>query len=393
MKIWILALSFIFTAPGLKAQFGEIKWEKEFICPGNTAFADAIAESNGGFSILGYFEKPRSSEKDFWFLRLDKNGDTLFTKKYKVPENCLPRRLCQVPSGGYIIYGEIATDSLRSRPYLLFTDKNGDLCWQNEFIYGNFETCADMVITDKFNVAFTGTIYNGTQKNIWMAKMNGRGELLWEKMYGGKYEAQGVSIKMLPDGGFVVGAIANEPGRKDHSIWILRTDNKGDTLWTSMINSEGNKLYPGCICCTPDSCMNVAGWKGIPLNDLYSEAPILDYNLELCKIGRDGKIIWEKNIDKDGSEAGNNMIQLKDETFIVAGRIENSLTGKVGSWILHIDKNGNILGEVLKRPRFNNDQAYKIIATSDGGFAVIGPGPVIPENSQNFGWIIRFKPF
>ena len=141
--------------------------------------------------------------------------------------------------------------------------------------------------------------------------------------------------------------------------------------------------------CYKDSCFVLVGWAGKCLNDIADENPIFDYDLMIKKINCEGKVLWTKEVDSEGSEGGNAVVIRPDGKFLVAGVKLTSFTGNIGPWLLEVDNDGNVVDELLLNMRL--DQASKIINTSDGGFVVIGPGLHERINSNTDGWILKFK--
>ncbi|HKI87929.1 MAG TPA: hypothetical protein VKA38_02805, partial [Draconibacterium sp.] len=100
-----------------------------------------------------------------------------------------------------------------------------------------------------------------------------------------------------------------------------------------------------------------------------------------------------KNIDSEGSEGGNAVVIRPDGKILIGGKKETSFMGRIGPWLLLADEKGTVLSELVLPFSFKGDQAAVIINTSDGGFVVIGPGQVSPDESRSDGWIKKFKAF
>src|SRR5690606_31857136 len=73
--------------------------------------------------------------------------------------------------------------------------------------------------------------------DIWVTKLNGSGELIWEKSFGGSGSDEGQTIAETGDGGFVVGGytnstdgdVSNPIGNLD--FWIFKIDTNGNIQW------------------------------------------------------------------------------------------------------------------------------------------------------------------
>ncbi len=65
----------------------------------------------------------------------------------------------------------------------------------------------------------------------------------WEKGYGGLGNDSAKTIKLLPDGGFIIGGITESFATYDScDIWLIRLDSLGDTLWTKTYNGNYSEL-------------------------------------------------------------------------------------------------------------------------------------------------------
>ncbi len=154
------------------------------------------------------------------------------------------------------------------------------------------------------------------------------------------------------------------------------------------MQASKSREWAECVCCSPDSCFMLVGWVGNCLNDIDSEYPIFDFDLVLKKIDCNGKELWSKSFDAEGSEGGNAITIRPGGNMLLAGVKLTSFSGKVGPWIIETDSQGKILNETLLNLKLT--QACKVINTSDGGFVVIGPGMNEKINSLSDGWIAKF---
>ena len=233
---------------------------------------------------------------------------------------------------------------------------------------------------------------NSAQENrmLWMTKLDAKGEMVWEKTFRGEFNGFCKSIKKLPTGGFAITGQISKPGQKESDIWSARTNENGELLWESRIPTPGLKAWSECICCSPDSCFMIVGWQGACMNDINSEEPIFDFDLVLLKLDCNGEILWTKSFNREGSEGGNAVTIRPDGNFIVAGIKATSFLGKIGPWLMLFDPEGELLSENLIKFRFKNDHAAKVVNCSDGGIVVIGPGIQDESNTRSNSWIMKF---
>lgn len=390
----ILVTSLLFISVHLLfAQTWPIQWEKKYPDFSTSYFSDLIADKNGGFTILGKITGEKSEKAGFWLVRMAETGDTLKTFFYAAPSSVMPKRLTQAVDGSYLMMGEQNPGQPDSELILLMADETGVEKWRKNYPSGVKNAAKDLIALNdgSFVVAGSKGIAENLS-NLWVLCIGPDGGLIWEKTFGGTNQSEAGSIKQLPDGSLAIAGKIWKTGTKDSDAWILRTTSKGDTIWTSRVRTPGLVVWPECICCTPDSLLMVLGWQGTCMNDINSEEPIFDYDLILYKLDKKGKLILKKNVDSEGSEGGNNIAARPDGTFILAGKKETSFAGRIGPWLLHIDRDGKILSENLLKFHYINDQAARIINTPDGGCIVIGPGIMEDTRQRSYAWAIKLNP-
>lgn len=396
MNLKLIVLAAAFTASSLYGfgQMWQIEWEKQMGNSKMNMFANVVEDINGGFTVLGATQTNGRKDQDFWLVRFNATGDTLWTKTFGTPNNDFPLRLAQFHDGGYILAGKILDEDNKFQAYIIKTDNLGNEIWQRS-IGGQKTSCVtDVIAMDDGSFVVSGTIdMEDNHKNIWLASFDMDAKLVWEKSFGGLKTANSKSLKRLPGGGFIMAGQISENKIPDSDLWLFRFDKQGNKIWDKRINTPKTNVWPECICCSPDSNIVVIGWYGTCMNDITSEDPIFDYDIFLAKITPQGKIIWTKNIDSEGSEGGNAVVVRPDGKILLAGKKETSFLGKIGSWLLLLDVSGTILNELVLPFKFNGDQAVDIINTSDGGFVVIGPGQLDLKFTRSVGWIKKFKAF
>ena len=388
--IHILLINFLigFTIT-TSSQTTGLLWENYSQVKGMDFYSDVLEDKNEGYTVLGS-RNIKDNSLDFWLIRFNENGDMLWTKTLGTENKDIPKKIIQLTDKSYILMGTSEKENSINL-FLIRTDEKGNEQWRKIFDNNEYLTAEDLIVLDDEKFAIAGAnVSNQESTNPWIATMNAEGEFIWEKTFesiSGSFK----SIKKLPAGGFAITGNVSKAGEKECDIIVLRTDETGEITWSSRIKTPGQKAWPECICCSPDSCFNIVGWQGKCLNDINSEYPVFDFDLVLNKIDCNGNVLWTKSFDKEGSEGGNAITIRPDGSFIVAGVKVTSFLGKIGPWLLHIDADGNFINEKLLDMHLYS--ASKVINCSDGGFIVIGPGNYKDLNYRSNGWIIKFASF
>ena len=137
--------------------------------------------SDGGFIVTGYTRSFGAGESDVWLIRTDGSGDTLWTRTYGGTDQDTGKSVQQTSDGGFIV---------------------------------------------------TGSTGRYPDYDVLLMKTDASGETLWRKTYGGDYGDKGFSVQQISDGGFIITGYANQWGAGGPDLLLIRTNGKGDTLWT-----------------------------------------------------------------------------------------------------------------------------------------------------------------
>lgn len=101
-----------------------------------------------------------------------------------------------------------------------------------------------------------------------------------------------------------------------------------------------------------------------------------DFDIYIVRTDVDGTEIWSTFYDESNVEHGRDVIQLEDHNFLVLGFI-NDIDPVIGAtptqvYLMKIDDKGEKLWSHRYENSGMNQRGTKIIATSDGGYAIIG---------------------
>ena len=290
-----------FGAGGYDAYFvktdvnGDLLWAKAYGGTGDDVGTSILQSSDGGYTIAGYTSSFGAGGTDVWLLKINSSGDTVWSKTYGGTNNETSACVQQTTDGGYIISGNtFSFGAGADDAYLIKTDNNGDTLWTKtyggtEIDNGNYvEQTVDSgfiitgvtvkfgdsiphihLIKTKFNgdtlwtktygginideaysvhqTSDSGYIISGTTRSfgggnphVYMIKTDKGGNLLWSKTFGGWFIDESRSVQQTTDGGYIIAGTTQSFGAGDQSIYLIKTDKNGDTLWTEIIGGTGN---------------------------------------------------------------------------------------------------------------------------------------------------------
>jgi Domain of unknown function (DUF5122) beta-propeller len=106
---------------------GDALWTKVYGGPLEERCHEIKETPDGGYSLIGFTASFGAGEYDFYFLRTDANGDTLWTKTYGGTDSDIGEAFHETSDGGYIMVGETNSFGVGGGDvYLIKTDANGN---------------------------------------------------------------------------------------------------------------------------------------------------------------------------------------------------------------------------------------------------------------------------
>jgi hypothetical protein len=290
---------------------------------------------------------------DVYLVKTDEYGNTLWTKTYgdtgAVWEGAYSMDM--TPDGGYII-SAFSLDSISTQLWLIKTDSNGDSVWTKKYPMG-----AGNCIRQTNDGGFVITGYGAKGKsNIYLLKIDLQGDTLWLKTYGDS-GSRGYYVQQTSDSGYIVAS----------SGLVIKTDSKGDTLWTKI-------LYPGLphsICETKDDGYLIAG----EYTEQPCEGCELELHILLVRTDSKGDTLWTRKINNGSSgDYAYAMKKTSDGGFIIAGETMGIGTER-GIYLLKLDEEENyqwfsVIGSNLDKTSIYS--GYDVAETSNGGYLITG---------------------
>jgi uncharacterized repeat protein (TIGR01451 family) len=218
-----------------------------------------LSFSNDG-TVTGHHGTTDSS--DAWIVKLNKSGDVEWQKSYGGSNTDEFTHAVQAGNGDFICVG-----TTRS------TD--GDV---------------------------TGLHTSGkVASDVWVVRIDRNGAIKWNKAFGGSEEDHGQVIRSTPDGNYVIGGdaqsndfdVSGNHGAAD--IWLLKINGQGNLLWQKTYGNA-NAQYVSSITVTSDNKYLISGYqeyKGYPAYQ-PGEYVLGVYEKAAVKTDAQGNSLWEQ---------------------------------------------------------------------------------------------------
>ena len=150
----------------------ETEWINIYDAGSQEGFGDVCQLSDSSFFAVGTSgELGPGEDYNLYFVRVDINGDSLWTKTVGGNEDEEFGHLATTPDGDLIVACQISNDV-----YLLRLDENANVIWSSIYEDGSMYGITEIVATDDGGYAFATTTHFSAEgqwsDNLWLVKLN-----------------------------------------------------------------------------------------------------------------------------------------------------------------------------------------------------------------------------
>ncbi|MBU1636472.1 T9SS type A sorting domain-containing protein [bacterium] len=342
----------------------------------------ALPLQDGGFFVTGYTESFGAGFRDMWLLRLDENGDTLWTRTYGGSEEDVGNSIIPAQDGNYWLSGRTMSYGVGARDWLLIKiDENGDSLWSRTFGSAGADWGGRIEPTSDGGMIMTGQWSSdslGAQMGI--IKLNADGNSLWGKYFGGPGHEVCTDAFETEDGGYILAGTTESYAIGERDYWLLKLNANGDSLWS---HSYGGEFMENCNAVQPtdDGGYMLGGttWSyGAGAADMW-----------IVKTNATGDSLWSRTYGGAADDDCRDICKTRDGGFVLAGFSREFNGGE--SVLIRVDANGDSLWSLRNGSLEDDDRNYWIETLSDGSYFTGGLRLNHPEENDDF-WLIRTGP-
>jgi len=302
----------------------------------------------------------------------------IFIKLIGTPNQEIAYEIIQSSDGGYTCIGATGDFDKEEQDsiYLVKTDVYGNREWIQ--IYTGGEGRSIIVTADGGYAILGDSVRDDGNSNLYLIKVDATGNLQWGRTYGDTTEVdKGYRITITDDGNYIlIGTNQNRRGgQQGIDMYIIKTDTQGNIIFDRKYGLTGlNNTVGGVL---ENNTGNFI-WCGTASRFIGSS---LDMRVVLAD--EEGDLIWDYFFGGDGSEFGFDIQQLSDGGYIIAGSTDSQGAGLADAWLVRLNADGieqwnkTFGGD-------QNDYAYAVSSTSDGGFILTGRTESFSGNSDVF---------
>ncbi|WP_128694285.1 PKD domain-containing protein, partial [Methanoculleus taiwanensis] len=245
---------------------------------------------------------------------------------------------------------------------------------------------------------------NHGNDDAWVAKLEGSGTLIWQQCLGGSSTDYAWSIQQTSDGGYIVagvtwstdGDVSGNHGGSD--AWVVKLNSSGNPAWQTCL---GGSSVDGAVSIqqTIDGGYIVTGYTFSNDGDVSGNHGNRD--AWVVKLDSSGNLAWQTCLGGSSDDGAWSIQQTSDGGYIVTGRASSTdgdVSGCHGNWdfwVVKLDAAGAIVWQKCLGGS-QNDEAYSIQQTSDGGYIAAGytnstdtDGDVSGNHGRYDTWVVK----
>ncbi|MDC3309283.1 hypothetical protein OAV26_03535, partial [Crocinitomicaceae bacterium] len=248
-------------------EFGNIIWQKSF-GGSNSDYPKSVEQTmDGGYIITGITGSNdgditlNQGFLDCWIVKLDNTGDLIWQKTIGGSNYDFAESISQTIDGGYILAGrtestdgDINENNGQYDSWVVKLDALGNISWQKTFGGTFFDGAFSIQQVNDEGYIVVGSsssndgdvVGNNGGLDYWILKLDGIGNINWQKSLGGTNNEGATSVKQTIDGGFIIAGMSSSGDGNvseyfgGNDFWIVKL---------KTINFQGvvfNDLSLGC---------------------------------------------------------------------------------------------------------------------------------------------------
>ncbi len=298
---------------------------------------------DGGFALTGFtasgdvnFSENKGA-KDIFIFKTNSQGELQWSKTYGGSSDDIGNSIIPSTDGGFLIAGstfssdgDVSSNHGSSDYWIIRIDGNGNLLWEKTYAGSAEDRAQEIVQTQDGNYVIIGTSFSGDgdvsdplgSVDFWLIKINANGDLLWEKSLGGSSADQGYDLIETSDGSLLlVGEVLSNNGdvEGNHGLtdaWMVKLSSDGNIIWQNALGGSKVDYFL--------AVQEAADGTFIATGNTFSSDGDVSQNIGssdiwLVKVDVDGNLIWEMSIGYDLNEIGNDLALQGEEIIIVGG--------------------------------------------------------------------------
>lgn len=312
---------------------GGTLWTETYGGAGTEYGHDIRQTSDGGFILIGSTTSTGAGGRDVFIVKIDSTGTELWSRTYGGAAHDDGFSIRELYDGGFIACGTTESFGSGTDMYLIRTDSLGDSLWTKTYGGASGESGAAVRVTSDSGfilVGNTGSFGTG-YSSMYAVRTDSIGDTLWTATYGNDRADLGSTVEVTTDNGFIFGGTTVEDGENFYDGYVVKTDSLGVLEWDSAYGGyDEDRIYT--IQTTPDG--------GYVLGGVSEVSGARKMDMLLLKIDGGGNTEWQRQVGGSETDACRSIILDGQNDYLCLGYSYSSTAGSADLYLVKMQRAG-----------------------------------------------------
>jgi hypothetical protein len=291
------------------------------------------------FVFGGTFSNEYLNIADFFLTKFNAWGDTLWFRQYKAPLNDICRGVKPTADGGFALAGKSRSfgDPDFGQFHLMKTDSLGNMEWRQSYGQnGVSEDASSLTLTPEGDYMLAGLKGPNGSTEVRVMRVDSDGNLQWQKTFGGAANAEAYpAITALADGNFLlIGALGIGLGQE---AWLAKIDGNGNLLWEKSFPGDNDTFFQHAV------EMDNGDLAVVGQDYFYNpDVPIYYLKSTVTRLTPEGGLIWKRYhyTREDRDNYLFDIVRTSDGGFLAGGFALSDTSDRQDAWVVKMDSLG-----------------------------------------------------
>jgi hypothetical protein len=284
---------------------GEVIWERTYGGQGYQGGQGATWADDGSLLVVGVRDSGGATGIDAYLLKVDAQGDELWSKTYGGPLDEYTGAIGQAPDGAYMLGGNIVDPKDfvadpgaagyggfegRSNLCLFKVDAEGNEIWSRAYESEQNVLASGGALTPDgcFLVLATITHFPDPDDDILLTKLDGNGDEVWSRTWTDE-RCNPYDLIETADGNYLITAsyLPAWPEDAREDFLFIKVDSEGHEIWRSSFGNPEMIDYGVVVAKAAEGGYVAVGEQ---TRDHYT----WEADIKWVKIDEDGQLVWER---------------------------------------------------------------------------------------------------
>ncbi|MGD0979599.1 MAG: hypothetical protein ABR962_10740 [Candidatus Bathyarchaeia archaeon] len=339
-------------------------WSQTYGGSGDDEAYSLVQTSDGGYALAGFTNSSGAGSYDFWLIKTNSSGNMQWNQTYGRTGDDEAYSVIQTNDTGYAVAG--TTDSYgagETGAWLVKTDSSGNTQWSQTYGGVAQDGAYSVIQTSDGGYALAGFTdsYGAGSFDFWLVKTDSHGNMMWNQTYGGTGDDEAECVIQTSDGGYALAGYTNSFGAGSYDFWLVKTNSSGSMMWNQTYGGSGDDEAT-CVIQTS---------TGYALTGYTNSTGAGDDDFWLVTTDSSGTSQWSQTYGGAYDEIANALVQTSDGGYALGGLTGSYGAGDIDYWLVKTTSTGTMQWSQTYGGS-DDDEAYSLVQTSDGGYALAG---------------------